>query len=175
MINNITAQQAYEWLSTGQAVLIDVREPDEFTDEHISYALSLPLSNLEAGFETLSFPKDKKILFQCLKGARGESACVLINGKKECANDIYNIEGGITAWKETKLPLVKTLKKTGLSIFRQVQIVVGGMVFFMVLIGFMGVGVAFAIAGILGFALFFAGITGWCGLAMLLSKMPWNK
>ena len=175
MVNTITAQQAYEWLSNGDAILIDVREPEEFTQEHISYALSLPLSNLEADFKTLSLPKNKKILFQCLKGSRGEKACVLINGQTKCANDIYNIEGGISAWKDSQLPFVQSIKKAGLSIFRQVQIIVGGLVAFMILLGFLGISAAFAIAGILGLALFFAGMTGWCGLAMILSKMPWNK
>lgn len=175
MISNISPKQAHEWLSSGQAILIDVREDDEFGQEHIPYALSLPLSNLEDHFKTLALPKDKKILFQCLRGARGEKACVLINGQDSCSNEIHNIEGGITAWKEAKLPLIGSIKKTGLSLFRQVQIIVGGLVAFMVMLGFMGIGAAFAVAGLLGFALLFAGLSGWCGLAMLLSKMPWNN
>lgn len=175
MINSISPQQAREWLSTGEAVLIDVREADEFQAEHIAYALSLPLSSIENDFNSLNLPSSKKIIFQCLKGSRGEKACILINQKDCCANDIYNIEGGITAWKEQGLPLVSKIKNAGISIFRQVQIIIGGLISLLILLGLFGLGAAFFIAGVLAFALFVAGITGWCGLAMLLSKMPWNK
>ena len=83
------------------------------------------------------------------------------------------MDGGITAWKAAGLPVASSGK--GLSIFRQVQIIVGGLIAFLVVLGLTGLTVGFIIAGILGGALFFAGLTGWCGLAMLLRKMPWNK
>lgn len=62
-----------------------------------------------------------------------------------------------------------------ISIFRQVQIIIGGLIALLVILGFAGFASGFIIAGLLGAALFFAGLTGWCGLAMLLSKIPWNK
>lgn len=177
MPKTINVNDALEMIKKGDAVLIDVREPDEFKAQHIAYALSVPLSSLEEGFKFLDIPKDKTILFQCLKGARGQQACERIGNLNQCENNIMNIEGGIEAWVENNLPVIGGANKasSGISIMRQVQMIVGGFVALSVLAGFAGVETAFVIAGILGGALCFAGITGWCGLAMLLSKMPWNK
>lgn len=175
MIKTISPQNAFEMLSSGQAVLIDVREPDEFLSEHIAYGLSIPLSIFEHEFSSLDFPAEKKILFQCLKGKRGEKACILASNIEGIENEILNIEGGILGWKEQKLPVVMNTSSGGISIFRQVQIIVGGLIAFLVALGLAGLTFGFIIAGVLGATLFFAGATGWCGLAMLLSKMPWNK
>lgn len=176
MTQSINVTQALEMIKSGEAVLIDVREPDEFKAEHIAYAISVPLSSLEGGFAMLDIPQDKTILFQCLKGSRGQMACQRIQGLDSCKNKIINIEGGIQAWKEQGLPVISAeTKSAGLSIMRQVQIIVGFLVLASVFIGFSGVTNAFVLAGIFGGALMFAGVTGWCGLAMLLAKMPWNK
>jgi len=175
MAQNISPQQAQEWLVSGEAILIDVREADEFKAMHIPYAYSLPLSTIEESFSLLKIPVNKKIIFQCLKGMRGEKACAIINNKKCCENEIYNIEGGIEAWEAASLPVVSAGAGPKMSIFRQVQIIVGGLVALMTVLGLSGVTIGFYIAGFLGAALCFAGITGWCGLAMVLSKMPWNR
>ena len=37
------------------------------------------------------------------------------------------------------------------------------------------VAAAFAMAGVIGVMLVFAGTTGWCGMGMLLARMPWNR
>lgn len=173
MTNIVLPQEAAKWLAAGEAVLIDVREPDEFRAEHIAYANSLPLGDLEKLMENMSIPATRRLIFQCLKGKRGEQACALVKGCDSYGNEIYNLDGGIAAWKEAGLPVVGS--SSGLSIFRQVQIIVGFVVSLMIVLGFLGLTIGFIIAGIFGAALFMAGLTGWCGLAMLLSKMPWNK
>lgn len=170
---NITPKEALEWLKTGEAILIDVREDDEFQAEHIAYALSTPLSKLDKILLNMDIPAERKIIFQCLKGKRGENACIAYSNLGKHNAPHYNMTGGIAQWKEDGLPTI--MKKTGLSIFRQVQIIVGGLVALLVFLGFTGITIGFVIAGILGAALMFAGLTGWCGLAMLLKTMPWNK
>jgi DUF2892 family protein len=62
-----------------------------------------------------------------------------------------------------------------LTIFRQVQIVVGFLVLLSVLAGFFISPAGFVVAGLFGAALAFAGISGWCGMAKLLNLMPWNQ
>lgn len=175
MINTISPQEAARWLADGEAILIDVREADEFRAEHIAYANSLPLSALQDLFKQMNIPENRKIVFQCLKGTRGGQACMTIQSCGSCNNVLYNLDGGITAWKEAGLPVVSSVISSGISIFRQVQIIIGGLIAALVVCGLLGLTFGFMIAGLLGFALFMAGLTGWCGLAMLLSKMPWNK
>ncbi|PCI57231.1 MAG: sulfurtransferase [Alphaproteobacteria bacterium] len=173
MINIIDAEAL---IKDGKAVLIDVREPEEFMAEHISYAMSVPLSSLEDGFQMLNIPKNITIILQCLKGSRSQMACDRIQGLNSCKNKILSLDGGIEAWKKNGFPVIGVPSPSSeLSIFRQVQIIVGFLVAICVLFGFLGITEAFIFAGALGSALFLAGITGWCGLAMILSKMPWNK
>lgn len=168
----ISPKDAYDLISGGKAVLIDVRDPDEFSQNHILYAQSIPLSHIDDIFDHLSLPSDRKIIMQCLSGKRGEQACAII-GNKGISQEIFNIEGGISAWQAAGLPIIgKPPQK--LSIFRQVQMIVGALIFTLIMLGLWGIGVAFIIAGIFAAALTFAGITGWCGLAMLLQHMPWN-
>ena len=175
-MSTINVRDALQMLQSGEAVLIDVRSPEEFRDEHIAYALSVPLDTIETGFGTLNIPPNRTILFHCLKGTRGQMACERVNGLGTCKNKILNIEGGIDAWQAAGLPVIaERIKKTSLSLFRQVQIIVGFLIALCVALGVMGLTLGFIIAGFLGAALFFAGLTGWCGLAMLLNKMPWNR
>lgn len=174
MTPTIDSKKARDWLASGEAVLIDVREPDEFRGEHIPYAVSLPLASVRDHLAQMELPGDKKVLFQCQRGARGAKACDLARAAGS-SQEIYNIDGGIEGWKAAGLPVVSSRAGNSLSIFRQVQIVAGGLIALSVLAGYAGVPAGFAVAGVLGTALFVSGITGWCGLALLLARMPWNR
>lgn len=174
MIKTVTPKQAQQWLASGEALLIDVRNPDEFAAEHIPHALSIPLGVLKQTLATLSFPSSQKVLFQCESGKRGGQACALVQELESFPNRIYNVQNGITGWKDANLAIIGT--PAGISIFRQVQIAIGSFIALSVAAGFVCSSLqAFAIAGILGTALAVSGATGWCGMAILLSKMPWNR
>lgn len=178
MAKNIDESKARALIKQDKVILIDVREADEFKAEHIANAISIPLSSLEAGLSALDIPQTKTILFQCLKGSRGQMACTRVSEMKGIENKIINMGGGIEAWKVAGFPVIggACCASTKISIFRQVQIIVGFLVATFVIIGIVTkTPMAFVIAGGFGGALFMAGITGWCGLAMLLAKMPWNK
>jgi rhodanese-related sulfurtransferase len=170
MTRSVTPQEAQRWLAAGEAILIDVREPAEFAAG--PQAMSLPLGALPAALATL--PGGRKRIFQCLSGARGTQACRLASEGSD--EESFNLAGGIAAWQAAALPVVGG-SGPRLSIFRQVQMIVGTMVALLVIIGFAGVtfAFAFALAGLLGAMLAFAGATGWCGLALLLGRMPWNR
>ncbi|MFS2325700.1 MULTISPECIES: rhodanese-like domain-containing protein [Brucella] len=172
-MNTIKPSDAARMLADGEAVLIDVREPDEFRAEHIAAAASIPLGSLKDNFSALNLSPQRKVIFQCLSGRRGEAACLSL---APIATDltILNLEGGIAEWKKAGLPVVSNSRAAAIPLFRQVQIAVGAIVAISVAIGFSGWTLGFGIAGFIGCMLVFAGITGWCGMAMLLSRMPWN-
>lgn len=106
MFSMISPKDALQMLESGQAILIDVRESDEFKDEHIAYALSIPLSGLEENFKKLKLPSTIPLIISCLKGGRGNTACAYIEQLGSYKNPLYNMEGGITAWKENSFPVV---------------------------------------------------------------------
>ncbi len=178
MINILDPVQVSSWIKSGEAVLIDVREPDEFKSEHIPCAVSLPLAKLHEVFPELHLPEGRKIIFQCHAGTRSGKACMAMAGL-DSSGAYYSLDGGISAWKKAGLPVVTSGDSANtsptMSIFRQVQVIIGGLVALCVALGLAGLTTGFVIAGLLGGALFMAGLTGWCGLAVLLSKMPWNK
>lgn len=171
-MKTITAHDAYDLLQSGKAVLIDVREPDEFAQEHIAYATSVPLGTVEQVVSGLKVPDDMNIIMQCMRGKRGEQACCIMGACD--ARPYLNIDGGIEAWKAAGLPVIGA-SGPKISIFRQVQMIVGTLILALVLLGFAGLTFGFMLAGLFGGALAFAGLTGWCGLAMVLRGMPWNR
>ncbi|PZQ51601.1 MAG: sulfurtransferase [Rhodovulum sulfidophilum] len=168
-VNTVTVAEAARWIAAGEAILVDVRAPDEFRAEHIAAAVSLPLATLPGALANL--PAGRRLVFQCLRGGRGASACALAAGS---APESYNLEGGIEAWKAAGLPVVGAAP-AGPPLFRQVQIAVGLIVLALILAGFLVAPVFFALAGVVGAMLALAGVTGWCGMALLLRRMPWNR
>ena len=170
MSQTISPKDAQRDLATGKAILIDVREADEFKDQHIGYAQSIPLSNFEENFKNIECPEDQKIIFHCKSGSRSANAA---EKAKSHAYDIYSMDGGIEAWKSAGLPIVGASAK--IPIMRQVQMIVGATVAIMIALSFSGITWPLWIAGFFGIALFFAGLTGWCGMAKLLKQMPWNN
>jgi rhodanese-related sulfurtransferase len=169
----ITPNEAAKLIANGQAMLVDVREPGEFSSAHIASAVSIPLSHLSEFLASEGTP-DKPLIMQCQRGARGENACALANSVSRNLT-VYNMEGGIEAWQAAGLPVIGGGRAPKISIFRQVQIIVGGLVALGVVSGFLGYPVGFAAAGFFGAMLAIAGVSGWCGLALLLNRMPWNR
>lgn len=170
--NTVSPREAARWITDGEAVLVDVRSPDEFRAEHIAAAVSLPLEALPGALADLRLAPGRKLVFQCLKGGRGAAACDAVG---DGWPDRFNLEGGIAAWKAAGLPVIGAARSTALPLFRQVQIAVGLIVLALVLAGFWVSPAFFAAAGLIGFMLALAGVTGWCGMALLLQRMPWNR
>ncbi len=175
-MKNITAQEAKSLLDGNEAILIDVREPDEYMAEHIPSAQLMPLSVFTDNCRKLDCG-DKKVIFHCKAGIRSNKACAIA---KEFFDDnaLLSLQGGIEAWKSAGFPTSSgsnANKSCTISIFRQVQIVVGALIFMFITLGLLVTATFFYIAAFLSAALFIAGVTGWCGLAMILAKMPWNK
>jgi len=62
-----------------------------------------------------------------------------------------------------------------LSLERQVQIVIGSLLVLKVVLGFSVHELFFALTAMIGVGLILAGTTRWCGMAKLISHMPWNR
>lgn len=99
----LNAKDALNMVEKGDAVLIDVREPEEFTESHIPYAMSLPMSKIDGMFHHLTFPADKAIIFHCKMGGRSARVCDYVTQTIKPDQTIYNLDGGILAWDEADL------------------------------------------------------------------------
>lgn len=165
----IDAQTAKQKLDSGAAILIDVRERDEHAREYVPGARLAPLSALEPA----AFAGERTIaIFHCKSGMRTKS-----NIEKLAAAgfaEAYCLEGGIESWKAAGLP-VRANAKAPLELMRQVQIAAGLLVLTGVALGVWAHPAFFALAAFVGAGLTFAGTTGWCGMALLLRRAPWNR
>ncbi len=157
-------------LVAGQAVLVDIREADEFARSHVAGALSRPLSLWEQAH--LSIAPGGDVIFTCRSGARTSGACDRLAARVE--GSAYVLDGGIDGWARSGLPL-EVNRKAPMEIMRQVQIAAGLLVLVGVLLGFTVSAAWFGMAAFVGAGLTFAGLSGFCGMAKLLMLMPWNR
>ncbi|HUO44216.1 MAG TPA: rhodanese family protein [Burkholderiales bacterium] len=171
MIHSIDPLRLKQWLERGEAVLIDVREPAEYRAAHIPAATLLPLG--QVGRTALPGVDGKKLVMHCKAGKRGQEACDKLT-RENTSLEVYNLEGGIEAWEKAGLPVEKS-GRVFLPLDRQVQAVVGSLVLLGTLLGYLAHPAFLIIAGFFGAGLLFAGLTGFCGLAHVLARMPWNR
>lgn len=150
--------------------LVDVREPVEHAEEHIPEAKLIPLGQLEKRHAEIG--RDAPVIVMCRSGKRGGDAMKQL--KALGINNVRNLEGGILAWKEAGLPVATSGKKT-MPLMQQVQLTIGlGVLIGAILALTVNPNWVFLCA-FFGAGLTMAGSTGWCGLAILMSKMPWNR
>lgn len=150
--------------------LVDVREPVEHAETHISGAKLIPLGEIERRAGEID--RRQPVVIMCRSGKRGGQAVAKLEAMG--FTGVRNLDGGILAWQAAGLPVAQAQKKV-FPLMQQVQITIGAGVL---------TGVIFSrtvhpdfiwLSAFFGAGLLFAGTTGWCGLAILLSKMPWNR
>ncbi|HET9238140.1 MAG TPA: rhodanese-like domain-containing protein [Oligoflexus sp.] len=102
-----TADTVYEeYQKFGSVHLIDVREPGEFAELRTPISRNLPLSEIEASevCESLQIPKGEPIYLICGSGKRSARACEIL--ARQGYLRLYNVSGGMLAWKQGLLPTV---------------------------------------------------------------------
>lgn len=150
--------------------ILDVRTAGEFQACHIPGATNIPLDLIERG-QVESIPRNQPVFLICQSGMRSDRARKLLEAKG--FQNLNCISGGIASCTGIAGAVVKN--SNVLPIMRQVQLAAGSLV----LLGFFLsrlVNPAFIYLSVfVGAGLTFAGATGFCGMAILLEKMPWNK
>lgn len=164
--SSITVQELKRDLDEGGVHVVDVRTPAEFGEVHIVGSELMPLDRLRP--DEL---KGHRCVLVCRSGQRASKA----REKLESAgcDQLRILEGGVVAWEEAGLPV--NLGKAVLPLERQVRIVAGLLVLVGVILGALVSGAFYGLAGFVGAGLVMAGITDWCGMAMLLARAPWNQ
>lgn len=167
----IKPSEARRLVDTG-ALLIDIREADEHAREKIPGARHLPLSKLDEA--DLAVHHDKRVIFHCKSGARTQANAPRLAGKFAGACEVFIVEGGLDAWRKAGLPVV-TDRRQPLELQRQVQIGAGSLALVGTLLGLLVSPWFFAVPLFVGAGLMTAGLTGFCGMARILMRAPWNR
>ncbi len=165
----ISISELRQMMSQGEpVVLIDVRSPGEFASGHVPEAINIPLEQVSARLSDLP---NKPVAILCQSGRRAGMACEVLSDRRD---DLMIVEGGTQAWVKAGYGTVSTTGSRW-SLERQVRLAAGILVL-------VGTGLSlFASQAWIGLAMFvgagltFAGLTNYCGMAMILAKLPWNK
>jgi rhodanese-related sulfurtransferase len=163
-MTTLKPRQVSEW--TGR--IIDVRNPDEFAAVRLAKAECVPLGGLIGSVS--GWDRSEPLLVMCKSGMRSRQAVQQLEAAGFVG--ISMLEGGIDACKRDGVEVVVDRKR--IPLYRQVMIAAG-------LLLLIGLGLSFLhpafilIDWFVAAGLTFAGVTGYCPMAHLLEKMPWNS
>ena len=102
---NMEVKEFAELITDSSVVILDVRKADEFAESHIKGAILI--DQFQSDFveqAQAKLPKEKTIAIYCRSGRRSANAA----GKlADVGYKCVNIKGGIIAWKEANMPVIK--------------------------------------------------------------------
>lgn len=168
----IDVRDVEELLHDGNAVkIIDVRTPAEYQSMHISGSYNVPLDQLPEHKTELANAIEVPVILVCRSGARAEQAAKVFDATSLA--QFHVLRGGITAWEQAQKPINRGQQIWSME--RQVRGVAGSLVLLSVL-GSLFVWKPLALlAGFVGGGLAYSALTDTCGMAMVLSKLPYNR
>ncbi len=149
-------------------VIIDVRGPNEHSREHIAGSINKDVTQLS----NCTDYQHKTVIFHCQAGIRTQQAKPLLESLP--CQHAYCMQGGLNQWKQCGFTTVIN-NKAPLELMRQVQIIAGSLVSLGVILGFWLSPYFSLISLFVGLGLLTAGLTGFCGMAKLLMRLPYNR
>lgn len=104
-IKDVDSTAALQLINHKNALVLDVREPDEYQAGHVLNARLIPLGKLKERIAELEKHQDQPIVVVCRSGNRSGTACALLG--KQGFTQAYNLAGGMMAWQKANLPVEK--------------------------------------------------------------------
>src|SRR5881398_2853183 len=101
-ISEISPQDAAAKLNSGEAVIIDVRDKDEWDEGHIPRATHMSRGTIELDIEEKVPEANTMVICHC--GGGGRSALAAESLQKMGYKNVRSMAGGLKAWKEAGLP-----------------------------------------------------------------------
>lgn len=101
----ISVAEAKEKLDKGEAVMVDVREPNEYVEVHATGVRLIPVNTVMSEIKQIrEFAGDKEVLFICKSGQRSALAAEFATAAGLDDLALSNVEGGTQAWVAAGLP-----------------------------------------------------------------------
>lgn len=151
--------------------LLDVRTPGEYESVHIAGAYNVPLDTLGEHGEEIRTHVETPVVLVCQSGSRARRA---ENALRQAGMpNLHVLDGGVAGWVAAGQPVVRGAER--ISLERQVRIAAGALA---TTGGILAVAVnpLFGLlSAFIGGGLVFAGVTDTCGMAMVLSRLPYNR
>lgn len=99
----ISSAEATLLINREDALVLDVRDTNEFSAGHLPQARHIALTQLDTRVSELAKYKDKPLIVYCAAGHRSSTACAKL--RKQGFGRVHNLTGGINAWRDAGLPL----------------------------------------------------------------------
>lgn len=99
---DVTPGEATRMINSNNAITVDMRPAGEFTDGHIANAL-----NVTSGANSAELDKyrNRPLIVYCNSGQKSVGMCNML--RKQGFAEVYNLRGGILAWRKSELPLTR--------------------------------------------------------------------
>lgn len=152
------------------ALVVDVRTPAEYESSHIDGSVNLPLGRAEPYLERLAADARGPMVLVCQAGPRAEQFRDRLAEAGSARASVMT--GGMNAWEADGAPVVRGKERWSLE--RQVRLAAGSIVLVSVLMSLVWQPTIW-VAAFIGAGLTFAAVTNTCGMAMALSKLPYNR
>lgn len=102
---SVSTPEAVQLINRQDALVLDVRNVDEFQKGHIINSRNIPLSQLESRLADIERHRDKPVIVACESGMRSANAAASL--RKQGFTQVFNLSGGISAWQQAGLPVEK--------------------------------------------------------------------
>lgn len=166
----ISPREAAELLRGRQIRAIDVREPSEFASSRIVGGEHASLGSLEKA--ATGWKQDEPLFVYCQTGKRSEQARAVLS--RLGFTRVVSLDGGLSAWAAAGLPTEKSAGAPW-SLERQVRFAVALFVIAFTSLGLWVHPAFFTLDFLISAGLIFSAVTNTCGMALVLTKMPWNR
>ena len=101
----ISVAEAKEKLDSGTAVMVDVRDPNEYVEVHAKGVRLIPVNTvISEGKQIRDYAGDKEVLFICKSGQRSALAAEFATAAGLDDLPLFNVEGGTSAWVQAGYP-----------------------------------------------------------------------
>jgi rhodanese-related sulfurtransferase len=102
-IDEVDASRARELIDSGEPLVVDVREQDEWDEGHVPGAIHIPRGNLESRIERAEPDRARSIVVYCAAGNRSAFAAKTLD--ELGYEDVVSLSGGFTDWKRNGFPV----------------------------------------------------------------------
>ncbi len=101
----LSPQQATNMVNRQNAIILDIRNEDDFRKGHIAGSVNIPYARLSDRVNELERYKDAPLIIVCNMGNHASAAGRLL--KSQSFTQLARIRGGIQAWRAESLPVIR--------------------------------------------------------------------
>ena len=101
----VGAAEATMLINREDALLVDVREPGEYSAGHALGAKNVPLARIDDGGSDLAKRKERPLVVYCDSGERSAKAAATL--RKQGFARVTTLSGGLGAWQQAGMPVEK--------------------------------------------------------------------